>query len=180
MKHTNFIFLSNICYNYKENLLKTPVLYTNKSLDQKNTIHERKYLNINKTLSILKVFKKATRKIKVSSWVALLGPSGGFLGVGTSEVIVIGAVAWLVLGPKRLYQLAKDIGKISGEIKSVAEEAKQSFQQAVEVEPKKNENIDSPDKLTKNKEKNELFVENKKKLSLDDNVLNEISELDSN
>jgi len=64
----------------------------------------------------------------------LIGPGGGLFGVGTSELIVIGAVAWLVLGPKRLYQLAKDIGKISGEIKSVAEEAKLTFQQAVDLE----------------------------------------------
>ncbi|AAK39912.1 similarity to thyakoid membrane protein (nucleomorph) [Guillardia theta] len=31
--------------------------------------------------------------------VNLIGPSGGILGVGSSELIVIGIVAWLVLGP---------------------------------------------------------------------------------
>lgn len=69
-----------------------------------------------------------------NKWNALLGPGGGFLGVGTSELVVIGIVAWAVLGPKRLYQLAKDIGKISGEIKNVADEARQTFQQAVDTE----------------------------------------------
>lgn len=48
--------------------------------------------------------------------------------------MVIGIVAWAVLGPKRLYQLAKDIGKISGEIKNVADEARQTFQQAVDTD----------------------------------------------
>ena len=65
---------------------------------------------------------------------ALLGPSGGFFGVGSSEVLVIGAVAWLVLGPKRLYQLARDIGKISAEFKNVTEEARVTFQKAVNTD----------------------------------------------
>jgi Tat protein translocase TatB subunit len=64
----------------------------------------------------------------------VFGPGGGFLGVGSSELLVIGIVAWLVLGPKRLYQLAKDIGKITSEVKNVAEEARQTFQQAIDVE----------------------------------------------
>merc|ERR1719163_1654014 len=67
---------------------------------------------------------------------ALLGPSGGFFGVGSSEVLVIGVVAWLILGPKRLYQLARDIGRISAEFKNVTEEARSTFQKAVELDTK--------------------------------------------
>ena len=94
-----------------------------------------------------------------NKWTALLGPGGGFLGVGTSELIVIGIVAWAVLGPKRLYQLAKDIGKISGEIKNVADEARQTFQQAVDIEG--GEFLDP--KFTENKEKNNSATMNEKK-----------------
>jgi Tat protein translocase TatB subunit len=83
-------------------------------------------------------FKKFRTK-KEAKWLAVFGPGGGFFGVGTSELIVIGAVAWLVLGPKRLYQLARDIGKISGEIKNVAEEARQTFQQAIDIEGLEND-----------------------------------------
>lgn len=65
---------------------------------------------------------------------ALLGPSGGFFGVGSSEVLVIGVVAYFILGPKRLYQLARDIGRISAEFKNVTEEARLTFQKAVDTD----------------------------------------------
>jgi Tat protein translocase TatB subunit len=96
------------------------------------------------------IYKPLKNKYKKShkNWCAVFGPGGGFFGVGTSELIVIGIVAWLVLGPKRLYQLARDIGKISGEIKNVAEEAKQTFQQAIDLENLNNENFDDRKKTT--------------------------------
>lgn len=108
-------------------------------------------------------FVEKTPKKKHKNWVAVFGPGGGFFGVGTSELIVIGAVAWLVLGPKKLYQLARDIGKISGEIKNVAEEARQTFQQAVDLENVKIEG-QPPKNIMKSsrKSKNKDVVEPKK------------------
>jgi Sec-independent protein translocase protein TatA len=99
--------------------------------------------------SSLKYNKISYKKRKISSSQglvgakALLGPSGGFFGVGSSEVLVIGVVAWLILGPKRLYQLARDVGRISAEFKNVTDEARLTFQKAVDTEipePKKEEN----------------------------------------
>ena len=43
------------------------------------------------------------------------GGGGGFLGVGAPEMVVIGAVAWALLGPKELYKLAKQAGEFLGE-----------------------------------------------------------------
>merc|ERR1712205_28174 len=78
--------------------------------------------------------KKRFSKKGLCDTKALLGPSGGFFGVGSSEVLVIGVVAWLILGPKRLYQLARDIGRISAEFKNVTEEARSTFQKAVDTD----------------------------------------------
>merc|ERR1712205_211325 len=102
---------------------------------------------------------------------ALLGPSGGFFGVGSSEVLVIGAVAWLVLGPKRLYQLARDIGKISAEFKNVTEEARVTFQKAVntDIEVQEEKEIES------NSAKNSVLPSKSKIASLDSIIDSEIS-----
>lgn len=60
--------------------------------------------------------------------------SGGFLGVGPAEVFVIAAVGWLVLGPQRLYQVARDAGKVLGQLRRTADDAKSSFTDALEVD----------------------------------------------
>ncbi|KAI0565213.1 Sec-independent protein translocase protein TatA/B/E [Gracilaria domingensis] len=59
---------------------------------------------------------------------------GGFLGVGTSEVVVILLVGWLLLGPEKLFALAKDTGKILGELRRTADKAKEQFNEAVELD----------------------------------------------
>lgn len=59
---------------------------------------------------------------------------GGFLGVGPSEIIVIVAVGWLLLGPKKLFALAKDTGKLLGQLSRTAAEARDSFTEAMELD----------------------------------------------
>lgn len=59
---------------------------------------------------------------------------GGFLGVGPAEIFVIGAVGWLVLGPQRLYQVARDAGKVLGQLRKTADDAKGSFTDALEID----------------------------------------------
>ena len=51
------------------------------------------------------------------------GPSGGFLNLGAPEVIVIGAVAWALLGPKELYRLAREAGSFLGEWQQLGRQA---------------------------------------------------------
>jgi hypothetical protein len=59
---------------------------------------------------------------------------GGFLNLGTPELIVIGAVAWALLGPKELFKLAREAGTFLGEWQQLGMQAKQNFQDAIESE----------------------------------------------
>ena len=62
------------------------------------------------------------------------GFNGGFLNMGTPELIVIGAVAWAVLGPKELFKLAKQAGEFIGEWQQLGMQAKDTFTSALEQE----------------------------------------------
>jgi len=46
----------------------------------------------------------------------------GLFGLGTPEIAIIAAVGLLVLGPDQVKKLAKDVGKVSAELKQVPEE----------------------------------------------------------
>jgi len=58
--------------------------------------------------------------------------SDGFLGVGASEVVVIVAVGYFLLGPTELYRLAKEIGKLVTQLRATATEASSTFSEAME------------------------------------------------
>ena len=79
----------------------------------------------------------------------MFGPgSGGFLNMGTPEMIVIGACAWALLGPKELYRLSGEAGKFLGEWQQLGMQAKQTFTDAIETEMAEDEEakmkVDSP------------------------------------
>lgn len=77
---------------------------------------------------------------------AVLG-GGGFLGVGPAEVVVIVAVGWFLLGPTKMYELAKDSGKIIGQLRSAANEARENFEGALEFELEKEKEEKDKQKL---------------------------------
>merc|ERR1712230_201933 len=124
-----------------------------------------------KAYSLKKINQRKTPRKNLFELKSLLGPGGGFFGVGSSEVLVIGAVAWLVLGPKRLYQLARDIGRISAEFKNVTDEARSTFQKAVELDTKSPEEK----KMESNSAKNSVLPSKSKIASLDSIIDSEIS-----
>jgi len=67
-------------------------------------------------------------------------PGGGsFLNLGTPEMIVIGACAWALLGPKELYRLSAEAGKFLGEWQSLGLQAKNTFTDALESELREDE-----------------------------------------
>lgn len=48
-------------------------------------------------------------------------------GLSLSEIVVIGAVALLVLGPEQIPGLARSIGKMMGELRRAVDEVKYQF-----------------------------------------------------
>merc|ERR1719424_682338 len=70
--------------------------------------------------------------------VSLAGPQMGLFGLGTPELAVIAGIALLVLGPDQVKKLAKDVGKVSAELKQVPEEFNKGMDiGAAELEAKK-------------------------------------------
>jgi len=57
-----------------------------------------------------------------------------FLGIGWMEMIIIGLVALIVVGPERLPQAAQTVGKIIGYISQQVTNIKQEIRQPVENE----------------------------------------------
>ena len=56
-------------------------------------------------------------------------PQMGLFGLGTPELAIIAGVALLLLGPEQVKSMAKEVGKVSAELKQVPEE----FNKGVEV-----------------------------------------------
>ncbi|MDY0131941.1 MAG: Sec-independent protein translocase protein TatB [Desulforegulaceae bacterium] len=69
-------------------------------------------------------------------------------GIGMPEILIILAVALIVIGPKKLPDLAKTLGKAFGEFKRSINEIKET----VEVEPELEKKLKSEEN---SKEKNE-------------------------
>lgn len=58
-------------------------------------------------------------------------------GIGTTEILVILVVALLVLGPKKLPEIAKSLGKTLAEFKRVSTDVKRTMDMEVEEEERK-------------------------------------------
>lgn len=57
-----------------------------------------------------------------------------FESLGTSELILIGIVALIFLGPRRLPEIARKAGKIMSELRGTANEFKQTWEREVDFE----------------------------------------------
>ena len=57
-----------------------------------------------------------------------------FESIGTSELILIGIVALMFLGPRKLPQIAKTIGKTLADLRSTTNEFKSTWQREVDFE----------------------------------------------
>lgn len=57
-----------------------------------------------------------------------------FESIGTSELILVGIVALIFLGPRRLPEIAKKIGKITAEFRGTANEFKETWKREVDFD----------------------------------------------
>lgn len=57
-----------------------------------------------------------------------------FESIGTSELILVGLVALIFLGPRKLPELARKFGKITAEFRGTANEFKETWQREVNFE----------------------------------------------
>jgi len=64
-------------------------------------------------------------------------------GIGTSELLIIVGLALILLGPKKLPELARSIGKTMGDLRKTTDELKETI--AEELEPLKEEMPDRED-----------------------------------
>lgn len=60
-----------------------------------------------------------------------------FESIGTSELILVGIVALIFLGPRKLPQIARKIGKITAEFRGTANEFKETWRREVDLEEEK-------------------------------------------
>ena len=61
-----------------------------------------------------------------------------FESIGTSELLLVGIVALIFLGPRKLPELAKKAGKIMTEFRGTANEFKQTWEKEVNFEEEAN------------------------------------------
>lgn len=57
-----------------------------------------------------------------------------FESIGTSELLLIGIVALIFLGPRRMPEMAKKVGKFMAEFRGTANEFKETWQREVDLE----------------------------------------------
>ena len=60
-------------------------------------------------------------------------------GIGIPELVIILIVALLVVGPSKLPELARSMGKALGEFRRLADDVKETIEQEMAQEPEKEE-----------------------------------------
>ncbi len=72
-------------------------------------------------------------------------------GIGMQELIIIAIIALLVVGPKKLPDLAKSLGKGFSEFKRAAEDVSEGVKNSLQADELKKEEEDLKDSITETK-----------------------------
>lgn len=81
-----------------------------------------------------------------------------FESIGTSELILIGLVALIIFGPRKLPQIAKTIGKTMADFRRTTQDFKSTWEKEVDFEEEKKalmKTFDEPEKTISNTIPNE-------------------------
>lgn len=87
-----------------------------------------------------------------------------FESIGTSELILIGIIALVVFGPRKLPQFARTIGKTMAEFRRTTNEFKSTWEKEVDFEEEKNllkmeENLErNPNTIAKSLDLNQNLI----------------------
>ena len=76
-------------------------------------------------------------------------------GIGMTELIIILVIALLVIGPEKLPELARTLGKGLAEFKKTAEDFRNTIHENLEVEEEKGKLLKKTEQSKDNKSKNE-------------------------
>jgi Tat protein translocase TatB subunit len=78
-----------------------------------------------------------------------------FESIGTSELMLIGLVALIVFGPRKLPELARTIGKTMAEFRRSTDDFKKTWEQEIAFEEEKNNTEKISDSIPRNAKRNE-------------------------
>lgn len=103
--------------------------------------------------------------------------------IGTQELILVGMVALIVFGPRKLPQMAKKAGSFIRELRSVSNDFKSTWAQEVSLseEPETGSFLDklgSPNKILGNKPKT-VAVKPNKELATSASIMPEVREVNA-
>ena len=92
----------------------------------------------------------AVRRATLTQSRSAVAPQMGLFGLGTPELAIIAGVALLVLGPEQVKKMAKEVGKVSAELKQVPEEFNKGMTAGQqELEARKTEALEATDSEAK-------------------------------
>ncbi|HQU81865.1 MAG TPA: twin-arginine translocase TatA/TatE family subunit [Pyrinomonadaceae bacterium] len=98
-----------------------------------------------------------------------------FESIGTSELILIGLVALIIFGPRKLPQIAKTIGKTMADFRRTTQDFKSTWEREVDFEEEKTalkRTFEEPEKTISNVKPQEISQG-----SIETNVTPEIKEI---
>jgi sec-independent protein translocase protein TatB len=99
--------------------------------------------------------------------------------IGTSELLMIGLIALIIFGPRKLPQMMRTIGKTVAEFRRSTDDFKRTWQKEVEFEIKEFQNDENSDLLLNNQVRTKNSIDSPRHLQNNKITAPEIREVSS-